>query len=81
MAEIALRANQLAKFRRRDGLLTDQAFAKAIGVHHAQVSRVLGSKAKPGNRFIAGVLTAFGPEWFTDLFDVVPDKNGSGEPS
>lgn len=82
MATIALRHDQLAKFRRLAGLggntaiTTDAGFAKLIQVHPAQVSRVLTNRSAPGARFIAGVLNLFGTECFADLFSVEPDDNG-----
>lgn len=78
MATIALRNDQLAKFRRiRGGLDTDADFAKAVGVNAGQVSRVLKGKSAPGTRFIAGCLELFGVECFGDLFSVEPDDTGA----
>lgn len=82
MATIALRHDQLAKFRRLAGLggntdiTTDAGFAKLIDIHPGQVSRVLTGKNAPGAKFIAGVLNLFGVECFADLFTVEPDDNG-----
>lgn len=83
MATIALRHDQLAKYRRLAGLggnkaiTTDAGFAKLIEVHPAQVSRVLTNKCAPGTRFIAGVLELFGIECFADLFTVEPDEDAA----
>ena len=79
MAKLALRQDQLAKFRRLSGIKTDLEFAKRIGVHRSQVSRVLSGDAAPGPRFIAGVVALFGVECFQDLFTVIPDDNGDEE--
>lgn len=79
VAKIALRHDQLAKFRAmvalggNTAIKTDKGFAELIGVHPAQVSRVLKRNAAPGTRFIAGCLTLFGVENFSDLFSVIPD--------
>ena len=82
VAKLALRQDQLAKFRRlatlggNDAISTDSGFAKLIGVHPSQASRVLSGKAAPGTRFIAGTLELFGVECFADLFTVEPDDAG-----
>lgn len=79
VARIALRRDNLAKFRRiaKDGLEVDARFAERIGVNAGQVSRVLQGKSAPGTRFIAGCLELFGVECFGDLFSVEPDDNGA----
>jgi transcriptional regulator with XRE-family HTH domain len=76
MARLALRLDQLAKFRRLKDVTIDSDFASRIGVNPSQVSRVLTGKAAPGTRFIAGVLELFGVDTFADLFSVVPDDDG-----
>jgi transcriptional regulator with XRE-family HTH domain len=78
VAKLALRRDQLAKFRRiKGGLDTDAQFAEQIGVNPGQVSRVLKGTSAPGTRFIAGCLDLFGVECFADLFSVEPDDNGA----
>ena len=83
MAKIALRFDQLSKFRRiaaKNGdptINVDAAFAERIGVNAGQVSRVLGNKSAPGTRFIAGCLDVFGVECFADLFAIEPDDDAS----
>lgn len=79
MARIALRRDQLAKFRRiaRNGIEVDAAFAEKIGVNAGQVSRVLAGKSAPGTRFIAGCLELFGIECFADLFTLEPDEDAA----
>ena len=77
MAKLILRLDQLRKFRTLiPGMETDAAFAQRIGLHPAQVSRILqGKNQNPGPKFIAGVLDLFGVEFFSDLFAVVPDDD------
>lgn len=79
VARLALRRDQLAKFRRiaKDGLEVDAVFAERIGVNPGQVSRVLKGKSAPGTRFIAGCLELFGIECFADLFSVEPDDQAA----
>lgn len=70
MATLTLKRDQLAKFRTlRDDLKTDAELARRMGMDPAQVSRVLRG-AVPGERFIAGLLSIFGVDFFSDLFEV-----------
>lgn len=73
LATLAIKREGFVKVRRLAGLAQDSAFAEAISVDKATVYRVLNGKTAPGPRFIAGCIERFGGEWFTDLFDVVPD--------
>jgi transcriptional regulator with XRE-family HTH domain len=72
LATLELRPEGLAKIRKLARIETDKQLAELIGLHPAVVSRVLKKKAAPGPKFIAGVINAFGIEWFSDLFAVVP---------
>ncbi len=73
MATLALKPEGLAKIRKLARIQTDKELAELIGMDAATVSRVLTGKAAPGPKFIAGLVSAFGPEWFSDIFAVVPD--------
>lgn len=73
LATLALRQDGLNKIRKLAGLTTDKDLADRIGVDAATVSRVLKGTQAPGPKFIAGLIEAFGKEWFADLFDVMPD--------
>jgi transcriptional regulator with XRE-family HTH domain len=74
VAKIALKRDQLTKFRRiKGGLDTDAQLAEQIGVNPGQVSRVLKGTSAPGTKFIAGCLELFGVECFADLFSIEPD--------
>lgn len=73
LASLALRTDGLNKIRKLANITTDRELAERIGMDAATVSRVLTGKAAPGPRFIAGLIDAFGTEWFSDLFVVVPD--------
>lgn len=72
-ARIRLRTGQFRKFSSLKGLTTDDAVAKAMGIDPGTLSRVLTGKSAPGERFIAGALTAFSEVDFEDLFEVVDD--------
>lgn len=73
LATLALKPEGLSKIRKLARIETDKQLAEMIGLDAATVSRVLTGKAAPGPKFIAGLIGAFGAEWFTDLFVVVPD--------
>lgn len=77
LSTLELRPEGLAKIRKLAHIDTDRQLAELIGMDAATVSRVLTGKAAPGPKFIAGLIGAFGPEWFTDLFAVVPGDEGS----
>jgi transcriptional regulator with XRE-family HTH domain len=72
LATLALKPDGLSKIRKLARIDTDKQLAEMIGLDAATVSRVLTGKAAPGPKFIAGLLDAFGTEWFADLFAVVP---------
>ena len=65
-----LRHDVLAERRREAGITTDRELAERVGMTPGQVSRILRG-AEPGTKFIAGLLTIFGPETFQDFFEVV----------
>jgi transcriptional regulator with XRE-family HTH domain len=48
--------------------LSEREFAKAIGVAHSTVNRVLNGKRNPGSKFIAGVLRNFPDLAFEQVF-------------
>lgn len=50
---------------------TDGLLAQRIEVDRTTVNRVLRGQRYPSNQFIAGVLKAFGRQWFAELFKVV----------
>lgn len=73
LATLALRPEGLQKVRKLAKITTDADLAKQIGINQSNLSRVLTGKAAPGPRFIAGIVDAFGAEWFSDIFMVIPD--------
>lgn len=73
LATLALKPDGLNKIRKLARIETDKQLAEMIGMDAATVSRVLTGKAAPGPKFIAGLIGAFGTEWFSDLFAVIPD--------
>ena len=79
MARISLKREELRKLRDLKGgdLQKDGKFAELIGVHPAQLSRVLSGQSAPGVRFIAGCLEYFGSEFFVNLFEVVSDDDAN----
>lgn len=68
---LAIRPDGVAKLKLRAKASSDSAFARVIGVNHAQMSRLLAGKAAPGARVIAGAVRAFGWHALKDLFEVV----------
>lgn len=48
--------------------LSEREFAKAIGVSHSTVNRVINGKRNPGSKFIAGVLRNFPDLAFEQVF-------------
>lgn len=73
MARLILNIEELDRRRDQLGITTGQELAQRIGVHPAQVSRVLAGGSAPGARFIAGLLEVFGKDSFAALFDIAPD--------
>lgn len=79
MAKLALRRDQLTKFRRiaGDNLKSDAQFAAAIDINPGQLSRILSGKSAPGTKFIVGCLELFGGvDVFADLFAIVDEPEG-----
>lgn len=77
MATLRFKQQGLRKLRKLGLVPTNGAFAEVIGVDTATVHRVLTGKLGPGGRFIAGCVIAFGYEWFSDLFEAIPDEAAS----
>lgn len=73
LATLGLKLEGLAKVRKLAGIDTDVELARRAGIDPGNLSRVLSGKAAPGPKFIAGLMDTFGTEWFTDLFEVLPD--------
>lgn len=72
LATLALKPDGLAKVRKLAKIDTDVELARRTGINPGNLSRVLNGKAAPGPKFVAGLLDAFGTEWFGDLFEVLP---------
>jgi hypothetical protein len=73
VAKLKFKPSGLLKLRKQGLVPGDRDLAKALQVDYTTVHRVLNGATKPGERFIAGVVYAFGPEWFASLFEAVPD--------
>ena len=67
---LILKADRLDQRRHDAGIATDHQFSDLIGMHQSRVSRILRGE-EFGLKFVVGVLAVFGPEAFTDLFDLV----------
>ena len=74
LASLVLNQNGLAKVLRLAKVDSDRQLSELIGVDVATVCRVRTGKSAPGAKFIAGLMDAFGTEWFADLFDVHPEN-------
>lgn len=59
----------------------DTDLAEAIDVDRTTVYRVTTGQTAPGMRFVAGVVNAFGPEWFSQIFEAVDDRRPSRKPA
>ena len=68
---IRLRREQLAKYLQLAGMTRQKQLAEAIGISEAGVYKTLEGRTGPGEKFIAGSLTAFPMLKFDDLFEVV----------
>ena len=74
---LELQTKGLNKIRRLTGGGTDRELAERLRINAGYLSRVLTGKSKPGPRFIAGAINAFGLDCFEDLFAIVPDSDQS----
>lgn len=72
VATLRLRAEQLAKIRRWNGMKTDAALAQAMDFDPGSLSRILRGQQTPGSKFIASLCAALDAE-LDDLFEVVAD--------
>jgi transcriptional regulator with XRE-family HTH domain len=73
LAEIKVRKDKLAELRAVAELDSDAELARKMGVNQSSLTRVIHGNAQPGNKFIAGLLQAFGGEqWFERLFILIP---------
>lgn len=75
MATLKLRPQARRKLRNlAPQVATDTGLAKLLEVDRTTLHRITTGDTDPSSRFIAGVVNAFGPECFADLFKAVPDK-------
>lgn len=75
MASIRFRPQGLEKLRKvGNGQPSDLEFARRIGLNRVTVSRVFNGHAQPGISFIAGVVLAYGAEWFSDMFEAIDES-------
>lgn len=72
---LVIRPDGPQNIRKHCGVGRDLDLAEHIGLHRAQISRVLSGKHAPGNRFIAGVIDRCGLKFaFEKVFEIVPDE-------
>lgn len=58
------------------GVTLDRELSEQIGIHRGHISRILGGKHAPGNRFIASVIDRCGLKFaFDHVFVIVPDES------
>lgn len=69
MAKFRLKPDGLARLRAQQ---TDTQIATALGVHRTTIHRALNHETQPGIPLLAGVMLAYGPKRFNDLFEAVP---------
>lgn len=73
--QIIIRDSGRDKIREHCGVTKDQELADHLGLHRAQIGKVLSGKHLPGNRFIAGVIDRCGLEFaFKNIFAVVEEN-------
>lgn len=70
MPFLQLKSSGIQKVKETGVARSDRAVARLFGVDPATLSRVIRGQAEPSNRLIAGALSALGPSWFNDLFEV-----------
>jgi len=70
VARFFLKHTQLDQLREKHGLIAIRDFARAIGIHETQVSRILRSNRPVGAKFVASVLHRFGTDLIDTLFDI-----------
>ncbi len=73
MARLKLRPEASLKLRTLAGpLTTDTSLAELLQLDRTTLHRHLTEKTLPSNQFIAGVVNAFGAQWFDEIFYAVP---------
>lgn len=76
LPKLVIRPKGPENLRKQCGVTLDRDLGDQIGIHRAQVSRVLSGKHDAGNRFIAGVIDRCGLEFtFTKVFAVAQDDD------
>lgn len=81
MPSLVIRPDGPQQIRQRCGVTLNKDLAEHLGIHPAQVSRVLSGKHPPGNRFIAGVVDLCGLEFaFEHVFQIIPDDSNWADP-
>jgi hypothetical protein len=71
LPKLVIRKNGPDDLRAHCGVQHDKELGAQIGIHRAQVSRVLSHDHDAGNKFIAGVIARCGVEFtFTKVFEI-----------
>lgn len=74
---IRIRTDALSQRRAAAGLHSNYALARAMGVQHTTVDRVLSGRIAPGPVVIAGLLRALPGTRFEDLFAIDAAKDAA----
>lgn len=78
MPNIIVRPDGGRKIRQHCGVTLNKDLAEHLGIHRAQIGRVLSGKHAPGNRFIAGVIDRCGLEFaFDQILELVSDEDAA----
>lgn len=80
MAGIELRKERYRELMEAKGWKRPADQARAIGISHPQVQRVLDGENAPGTAFIGGLLQAFPGFKFEYFFKVVTDEPAEATP-
>lgn len=67
---VVLRRDMFEEQARKNGIEGDRGWAELLGVAQTTVMRLFTGETKPGNAFIARVLTSLPEADFYDLFEV-----------
>lgn len=76
-ATLRLRLDEIAKYRVRAGLRTEQDLADAMRASQATVNRVLNGRQQPGPEFIASLVSSLEKQGatFYDLFEIAHEDD------
>lgn len=76
MAYIDLRPGGVDAAHQLAGTTFNRELAVLLEIDQSNLSRVIAGNAKPGIRFVAGIIAAFGIDHLLDVVMVMPDDKG-----